>query len=61
MGVSSNFGGRQMKELIIDRIEKHWDDSLVEIFDIYPQDLYNMTDLQLLDLYDTIFELGLNR
>lgn len=50
-----------MKELIIDRIEKHWDDSLVEIFDIYPQDLYNMTDLQLLDLYDTIFELGLNR
>jgi hypothetical protein len=49
-----------MKELIIDRIVKHWDDSLVEIFDIYPEDLYNLTDQQLLDLYDTIFELGLN-
>ena len=53
------YGGRQMKELIIDRIIKHWDESLVEIFDIWPEDLYNLSDAQLLHVYDTIFELGL--
>lgn len=53
------YGGRQMRELIIDRITKHWDDSLAEIFDICPEDLYNLNDIKLLNLYDTIFELGL--
>jgi len=47
-----------MRELIIERIASHWDDSFREIFDISFEDLYNMSDLQLLNLYNAIFELG---
>ena len=48
-----------MRELILKRIADHWDDSLEEIFDIKYDDLYNMTDEVLLDLYNAIFELGI--
>lgn len=47
-----------MRELILQRIADHWDDSLEEIFDITYDDLYNMSDEDLLDLYNSIFEIG---
>ena len=47
-----------MRELIIERIANHWDDSIEEIFDIKFDDVYNLSDEQLLNLYNSIFELG---
>lgn len=47
-----------MRELIINRITNHWDYSLEEIFDIKLDDVYNLSDEQLLNLYNSIFELG---
>ena len=47
-----------MRELVLQRISKHWDDSLVEIFDIEYNDISTLSDNDLLDLYDRVFELG---
>ena len=48
-----------MRELIIKKIVDHWDQSIAIIFDTKLEDVYNMTDVELLDLYNSIFELGL--
>ena len=48
-----------MRELIIQRIIEHWDDSITIVFDIRYEDLYNMSDEELLNLYNAIFELGI--
>lgn len=48
-----------MRELIIKRISDHWDSSLEIIFDIKLIDVYNMTDIEVLELYNSIFELGI--
>jgi len=49
-----------MRELILEKIFKHWDDSVLELFDIDPTDITNtinnLTDEQLLTLYNTLFE-----
>lgn len=47
-----------MRELVLQRISKHWDDSLAEIFDIEYNDISTLSDNDLLDLYDRVFELG---
>jgi len=48
-----------MRELILKRIADHWDDSLEQIFDITLPDVYNLSDNDLLNLYNSIFELGI--
>jgi len=48
-----------MREIIIERIIAHWDDSFGDIFDISLEDIDNMSDLQLFNLYNAIFELGI--
>jgi|688.fasta_scaffold304156_4 hypothetical protein len=46
-----------MRELIINKILTHWDDSFIELFDITIEDLYNLSDKELFDFYNTIFEI----
>lgn len=48
-----------MRELIIQRIIDHWDEGITIVFDIKYEDLYNMSDEELLNLYNAIFELGI--
>lgn len=47
-----------MRALILQRIYEHWNASLEEIFDIKYEDLYTMTDEQILNIYNEIFEIG---
>jgi hypothetical protein len=48
-----------MRDLILERIANHWDESLEEIFDMRVTDVYNLSDEELFNLYNTIFELGI--
>jgi hypothetical protein len=47
-----------MRDLILERIATHWNESLEDIFDITITDVYNMSDNDLLNIYNAIFELG---
>lgn len=47
-----------MRQLIIDKIVNHWNASLEVILDITLQQVYSLPDNELLEIYDTIFEIG---
>lgn len=47
-----------MRELIIDKILNYWHPAFVDIFDITIDELYNLSDADLLKLYNTMFEIG---
>jgi hypothetical protein len=47
-----------MRQLIIDKIVNHWNESLEVILDTTLQQVYSLPDNELLEIYDTIFEIG---
>lgn len=46
-----------MRQLIIDKIIEHWNDSFNDLFDMTIERLYNLSDNELFDFYNTIFEI----
>ncbi len=48
-----------MRELIVEKIKDHWHSSLDVIFEVTVDQLDKLPDVQLLEIYDSIFEYAL--
>jgi hypothetical protein len=48
-----------MRQLIIDKITEHWHTSLEQVFDIKLEQVSELSDHELLELFMDIFEFGI--